>query len=71
MCNEQIKIRCQLPFGTVNITHYNENNLPLDEVVASRAVFVNVSGSDGRKRFWNQLNNSKTVSYKPYVSIGS
>ena len=37
--------------------------LPLDEAIASRAVFVIVSASDGRadgrKRFWSQLNNSK------------
>ena len=37
--------------------------LPLDEAIASRAVSVIVSGSDGRadgrKRFWSQLNNSK------------
>ena len=45
--------------------------LPLDEVVASRAVFVIVSRSDGRKRFWSQLNNSKTVRDRPYVSIRS
>ena len=31
--------------------------LPLDEAIASRAVFVIVSGSDGRKRFLSQLNN--------------
>ena len=45
---------------------YNQGSvsqsLPLDEAVASRAVFVVVSGSDGRadwlKRFWSQLNNS-------------
>ena len=37
--------------------------LPLDVAVASRAVFVIVSGGDGqaggRKRIWSQLNNSK------------
>ena len=49
--------------------------MPLDEAIASRAVFVIVSGSDGRtggrKRFWSQLNNSKTVIDRSYVSIGS
>ena len=39
--------------------------LPLDETIASRAVFVIVSGSDGgtggRKRFWNQLNNLQLI----------
>ena len=35
--------------------------LPLDEAVGYRAVFVIVSRSDGQKRFWSQLNNSKTV----------
>ena len=49
--------------------------LPLDEAIASRAVFVIASGSDGRtggrKRYWSQLNNSKTVRDRPYVSIGS
>ena len=34
--------------------------LPLDEVIASRAIFVIASGSygrtGGRKRLWNQLN---------------
>ena len=30
---------------------------PLDEAVVSRAVFVIVSGLDGRIRFWSQLNN--------------
>ena len=38
---------------------------PLDEAIASRALFVAVSGSDGRKRFWCRLNNSKTVSDRP------
>ena len=35
-----------------------ESFLPLDESVASRAVFVTVSWGDGgrQKRFWNQLN---------------
>ena len=45
--------------------------LSLDEAIASSAVFVIVSGSDGRKRFWSHLNNSKTVRYIIYVSIGS
>ena len=27
--------------------------------------------TDGRKRFGGQLNNSKTVRYVPYVSMGS
>ena len=39
--------------------------MPLDEAVASRAVFVIVSESGGRaggpKRFWSQLTNSKTA----------
>ena len=35
--------------------------LLLDEVIAYTAVIVIVSGSDGRKHFWSQLNNSKTV----------
>ena len=54
---------------------YFYNFLPLDEAIASRAVVVIVSGSDGRtggrKHFWNQLNNSKTVRYRPDVSMGS
>ena len=33
----------------------------LNEAVASWAVFVIVSGTGGRKRFWSQLNNSKTA----------
>ena len=45
--------------------------LPLDEAIVSIAVFVIVSGSDGRKRFRGQLNNSKTVRDIPYVSMGS
>ena len=46
--------------------------LPLDEAVASRAVFVIASGSDGRaERLWSQLNNSKTVRDRPYASMGS
>ena len=49
--------------------------LPLDEAIASRAVFAIVSGSGwqtgGRKRFWSQLNNSNTVRDRPYVSMGS
>ena len=49
--------------------------LPLDEAVASRAVFFIVSGSEGRtgrrKRFWSQLYNSKNgKKYRPYVSMG-
>ena len=35
--------------------------LPLDEAIASRMIFVILSGSDGRKSFLGQLNNSKTV----------
>ena len=44
----------------------------LDEAIASRAVFVIASGSDGRTEtlFWSQLNNTKTVSDRPYVSLG-
>ena len=47
--------------------------LPIDEAVASRAVFGIVSASDGRTggrkcSFWIQLNNSKTVRDRPYVS---
>ena len=45
--------------------------LPLDEAVASRAVFVIVSGADGLTGLWGQLNNSKTVRDIPYVSVGS
>ena len=37
--------------------------LPLDEVA-----FVILSGSDGRKCFWSQLNNSKMVRDRPCVS---
>ena len=33
--------------------------LPLDEPVASRAVFVTVSRPDRRKRYWSKLTNSK------------
>ena len=40
--------------------------LPLDETVASTAVFVVVSRANGRKRFWGQLNNSKAVRDRPY-----
>ena len=43
--------------------------LPLDEATAFRAVFVFVSGSDGRKRFWGQQY-WKTVS-DMYVSKGA
>ena len=43
----------------------NNELLPLDEAMASRAVFVIASWSDGRvegrKRFWSQLNNPKAV----------
>ena len=53
----------------------NRAVLPLGEAVASRAVFVIVPGSDGRtdgwKRFWSQLNNSKSVRDKPYKSMRS
>ena len=45
--------------------------LPHDEEIAARLVFVNVSGSDGGKRFWSQLKNSKTVRDGPYLSIWS
>ena len=46
--------------------------LPFDEAIASRgAVFVIVSGSDWRKLVWSQLNNLKTVTDRPYVSMGS
>ena len=45
--------------------------LPLDEAVASRAVIVIVSGSDGNVFFLSQLDDSKTVRAKPYVSMGS
>ena len=41
------------------------------EAIASRAVFVIVSRAGGRKRFWSQLNNSKTVRDRPYVSMRS
>ena len=44
---------------------------PLDEATVSRVVFVIVSGSDGRKCFWSQLNNSKAVRDRRYVSMGS
>ena len=44
--------------------------LPLDEAVG---LFVIASGSDGRKHFWSERNNSKTVTDRgrPYVSTGS
>ena len=48
--------------------------LPLGEAIASRAVFVAVSESDGQaggNTFWSQINNSKTVRDRPYISIGS
>ena len=32
---------------------------------------IRVGRMDGRKRFWSQLNNSKTVRGRPYVSIGN
>ena len=54
-----------------NKFHFQIIFLPLDEAIASRAVFVIVSGSDGRKRFWSQLNYPKTVRDRPYVSMGS
>ena len=49
------------------------------QAVAPRAVSLIVSGldertgerADGRKRFWNQLNNSTTVTDKPHMSMGS
>ena len=44
--------------------------LLFDEAIASRVVFV-ISRADGQRRFWNQLNNSKTISARPYVSMGS
>ena len=44
--------------------------LQLDEAVASRAAFVIVSGVDGQKRFWSQLNISKTVRDRLYVTMG-
>ena len=44
--------------------------MPLDEAIASRAVFVIVSGSDGRaETLLGQLNNSKTVRDRPYVCV--
>ena len=47
--------------------------LLLDEAVASRVIFVIVSGSGGRaeERFWSQLNNSKTVRHRSYALMGS
>ena len=45
--------------------HYINGYLPLDKAIASRAVFVIVSESDGWKIFCSQLNNSKTVRDRP------
>ena len=45
----------KLPTTNQNLVSF----LLLDE--ASRAVLVIVTVTDGRKRFWRQLNNSKTV----------
>ena len=46
--------------------------LPLDEAIASTAVFVIISGSDGRaETVWSKLNKSKTVWDRPYVSTGA
>ena len=46
--------------------------LLLNKAIASRAVIVIVSDSDGgQKRFCSQLNNSKTVRDRPYASVGS
>ena len=43
--------------------------------VVSRVVFSIASGSewrtDGQKRFWSQLKNSKPVRDRPYVSMGA
>ena len=50
--------------------------LPLDDAIASKEVFVIIALSgldgrtDGRKRFWSQLNNFKTVRDRLYVSMG-
>ena len=44
--------------------------MSLDKAIASRAVFVVVSRSDGNA-FESQLNNLKTVRDRPYVSMGS
>ena len=52
------------PFAQEEIDKKSPLYLPLDEAIASRAVFVNVSGSDGRagrKRVWGQLTNFKMV----------
>ena len=57
---------------STDILHVVDSDLTSNRVrVASRVVFVIVSGSDGRKPFWRQLNNSKMVTDRPYVSIGS
>ena len=46
--------------------------LALDEAVVSRTVFIIVPGSDGRAQtFRSQLNNSKTVRDRRYMSIES
>ena len=65
---------------TFKVTTSNELAI-LDVVaIASRAVIVIVSGLNGRvggwasgleKRFWSQLNNSKTVRDGPYAQLGS
>ena len=76
LCIHSISLYCPTMIYTVylcddyELLFLVEWFLPLDEVIASRAVFVIVFVSDGRKRFWSQLNNSKTVSDRSHVSMG-
>ena len=66
-----------LNFGRLNGVHQTATDtqfLPLDEAIASRAVFVIMSGSDVRAETLFEpamLGNSKTVADRPYVSMGS
>ena len=64
-------------YGSINLIDRISNNyvqfriypfLPLDEAIASRAVFVIIFESGGRKCFWSQPNNSKTVRDRPCVN---
>ena len=45
--------------------------LAIDEAIASRVVIVIMSGSDGQAEMLLELNNSKPVIDRQYVSIGN
>ena len=69
LMSASIRIWSRVSFGTTCVFVHIMSLLPLDEAIASTAIFV--CASDGRKRFWSQLNNSKTVRDRPYVSWGA